>query len=80
MWNKYGGALIGVSLLSALALGVALSGVFFNHGRARAVCDWAVSELFHSDDLIEVERAAVIIRALDCSISRRIPADWSPDK
>jgi hypothetical protein len=39
----------------------------------RAACDKAVATLLATHDLVELERAAALIRALDCSVSRRLP-------
>jgi hypothetical protein len=40
------------------------------------VCDRVVNQLFTTDDPIELQRAAIIIHELDCSVRRRIPADY----
>jgi hypothetical protein len=72
-------------LMGGFALGLLIIGGFGVGGwlvwpseQSRAVCDWAVTELFHSDDSLEIERAGIIIHILDCSVSRRIPKDWTP--
>lgn len=41
--------------------------------KRRALCDRAVAALLNSADLVEVTRAGIIIRRLDCSIGRRLP-------
>jgi hypothetical protein len=38
-----------------------------------ALCDRAVDALVNSTELVEVTRAGIIIRELDCSIGRRLP-------
>lgn len=39
---------------------------------AARLCDRAVWALLHSDELIEVERAAAIVREIPCGIERRL--------
>lgn len=41
--------------------------------KKRGLCDRAVEALLNSADLVEVTRAGIIIRRLDCSIGRRLP-------
>ena len=40
--------------------------------KERALCDRAVTALLHSNDLVEVTRAGIIIRQLNCDIGRRL--------
>jgi hypothetical protein len=42
-------------------------------GAERRLCDQAVEALLHSPDLVEVTRAAAIVREIPCSIGRRLP-------
>jgi hypothetical protein len=45
----------------------------FPHERAEAsLCDQAVDALLHSKDLVEVQRAGIIIREVNCAIGRRL--------
>ncbi len=39
----------------------------------RKVCDTAVDALLNSRDLIEVQRAGILIDQLSCSVARRLP-------
>jgi len=41
--------------------------------KRRALCDRAVEALLNSTELVEVTRAGIVIRRLDCSIGRRLP-------
>jgi hypothetical protein len=41
----------------------------------RRLCDRAVDALLHSKDLVEVERAGIIIREVNCGIGRRLSED-----
>ena len=42
---------------------------------ARRLCDQTVASLLHSKDLVEVQRAGIIIREIPCSIGWRIRDD-----
>jgi hypothetical protein len=37
------------------------------------LCDQAVEALLHSKDLVEVTRAGIIIRTVNCGIGKRLP-------
>ncbi len=39
----------------------------------RKVCDRAVDALLNSGDLVEVQRAGILIDQLRCSVARRLP-------
>ena len=39
------------------------------------LCDQAVAALLHSKDLIEVQRAGIIIRQVNCGIGNRLMGD-----
>jgi hypothetical protein len=39
------------------------------------LCDRAVEALLHSNDLVEIQRAGVIIREMPCNIGRRLTED-----
>ena len=61
--------------IAVISAGVAVSIALmpFPHQAAeRRLCDQAVDALVHSKDLVEVERAGIIIRELDCAIGRRL--------
>jgi len=40
--------------------------------KAQALCDDVVPRLLHSNDLVEVTRAGIIVDRLDCRIRRRL--------
>jgi len=44
-------------------------------GAARRACDRAVDMLLTSRDPVELQRSSILIRALDCSVSRRLPKE-----
>ncbi len=44
-------------------------------GAARRACDRAVDTLLTSRDPVELQRSGILIRALDCSVSRRLPKE-----
>lgn len=48
---------------------------FPNDAAERALCDQAVPALLHSKDLVEVQRAGIIIHELNCAIGRRLKED-----
>jgi hypothetical protein len=39
------------------------------------LCDQAVAALLHSKDLVEVQRAGIIIREIPCGVGRRLTED-----
>jgi hypothetical protein len=53
-----------------------LVGFFVSGGfpsqKAHAVCDRVVSELLNSRDLVEVERAGILVRQLNCDVARHL--------
>jgi hypothetical protein len=51
---------------------VALTLPFPSDRAERRLCDRAVDALLHSKDLVEVERAGIIIREVSCGIGRRL--------
>ena len=66
-------------LLLAVVGGVAsvliLRMPFPSEDAERRLCDRAVEALVHSKDLVEVERAGIIIREVNCGIGRRLTDD-----
>lgn len=68
---------------SALFIGVAAGAAFWliiivdfpGDREEHALCDRAIDALVHSNDLVEVTRAGIIIRELNCSIGRRLRHD-----
>ena len=61
-------AVIGGAAASALVLAMPFPG---EHAERR-LCDRAVDTLLHSKDLVEVQRAGIIIREVNCGIGRRL--------
>jgi hypothetical protein len=65
--------LFGAALLGAGALfGLLLDG---KDDAEHKLCDQAVAALLHSKDLVEVQRAGIIIREIPCGIGRRLTED-----
>lgn len=68
------------ALASGLAWGAVIGGAgalllwSINSGNRaeRKLCDQAVEALLHSKDLVEVQRAGIIIREVNCGIGRRL--------
>jgi hypothetical protein len=56
----------------ALAM-VVVSGVGRPNAEGRAWCDRAVATLLKSRDPMELQRADILIRRLDCAVRRRLP-------
>ena len=57
----------------AAAAGILILQLPFPSYRAeRRLCDRAVDALLHSKDMVEVQRAGIVIREVDCSIGRRL--------
>ncbi len=56
---------------------VCIFGVLFGTdlGAARRARDRAVDTLLTSRDPVELQRNGILIRALDCSVSRRLPRE-----
>ena len=55
-----------------VAFGYLLAWVPGYQEAGRRLCDRAVDALVRSNDLVEVQRAGIIIHELDCSIRRRL--------
>jgi hypothetical protein len=71
--NALGGVSAAVVLAGAVALLVLAVRDSPSDIRARAVCDVQVERLLNSTDLVEVTRAGILVRKLDCSVRRRLP-------
>lgn len=46
--------------------------------KVHALCDHAVEALLTSNDLVEVTRAGIVIRYMNCSVSRRVVSSAFP--
>jgi len=68
--TNYAYIFVAVILVSA-AVGIGLD--WPNDRRASAVCDKAVKTIFETHDVLELERAGLIVRGLNCWFSKRIP-------
>ena len=64
-------AVVGGAVASVLALAIPFPG---EHAERR-LCDRAVDALLHSKDLVEVQRAGIIIHEANCGIGRRLVED-----
>jgi hypothetical protein len=71
--NALGGVSAAVMLAGAVALLVLAVRDSPSDIRARAICDVQVERLLNSTDLVEVTRAGILVRKLDCSVRRRLP-------
>jgi hypothetical protein len=72
-WSWGTGLLFAVAAASwALVLAVPFPSP--SHAEHR-LCDQAVDALLHSKDLVEIERAGIIIREVNCGIGRRLSED-----
>jgi hypothetical protein len=62
-----------------IVIGIFIGGVFAlsepssQFTKARTLCDEAVTSLLYSKDMVEVIRGGLIVRQLDCGISKRLP-------
>lgn len=70
--------LIGLAVVSVVGLAVLSVLTLPGLGHSRAICDSAVATLMSTHDLVELQRAAVLIHELDCDISRRVPQEANP--
>lgn len=59
--------------IAAIYAGVTLAIAWPSYPVEQRLCDQAVDALLDSKDLVEVERAGMLIRELSCSIGRRLP-------
>jgi hypothetical protein len=63
-----------VPIVGGATLAMLAQMVAFPHDTAESrLCDQAVEALLHSHELIEVERAGIIIHEVNCGIGRRLP-------
>jgi len=67
MWAFAAGALLAVGVWSVVLWPAP------RDKRATAECDRQVAALLTTHDALELERARVLIRELDCSVIRRLP-------
>jgi hypothetical protein len=70
-----GNVLLFLAVVGGAASVLVLAMAFPSEGPERRLCDRAVAGLLHSKDLVEVERAGIIIREVNCGISRRLVED-----
>jgi hypothetical protein len=71
--SSLGGGLFWLAVLGGAAASVLVLAMPFPADHAeRRLCDRAVDALLHSKDLVEVERAGIIIREVNCAIGRRL--------
>ena len=70
-WSSGTGLLLGAVVGGAASV-LVLAMPFPSEGPERRLCDRAVDALLHSKDLVEVQRAGIIIREVKCAISRRL--------
>ena len=71
--SSLGGGLFWLAVVGGAAVSVlALSIPFPAEHAERRLCDRAVDALLHSKDLVEVQRAGIIIREVNCGIGRRL--------
>lgn len=66
------GAILVICFGGGILLAVILADFGGDSAKKRLLCDHAVDLLLHSDNLVEVTRAGIIIREVDCSIGRRL--------
>jgi hypothetical protein len=65
--------IIAVSLLIGFMLVLVMPPIDNTWDKKVALCDQAVTALLYSKDLVEITRAGIIVRYLECSISKRLP-------
>ena len=69
----------GLTVAGALALlfVVLLAGMPISRSTG-ALCDRAVATMLESHDLVELQRADMLIRHLNCAVRRRLPREEKP--
>lgn len=77
-WLRWGPGVFGFGSVMACLLsgaGFVMAVALPIHGdkRIKALCNSSVETLLNSKDLVEVTRAGILIRRLDCSIRWRLP-------
>lgn len=73
-WSLGNGLLWG-AVAGGVASVLVLAIPFPSEHAERRLCDRAVDALLHSKDLVEVQRAGIIIREVNCGIGRRLAED-----
>ena len=72
-WSSSGRGLFLLAVVGGAAASVLVLAIPFPSEYAeRQLCDRAVDALLHSKDLVEVQRAGIIIREVNCGIRRRL--------
>ena len=67
------GGTVTLSLMVAVSPELVLSLPNGTHASWKEACDRAVANLLYSGDPIELQRSDILIRRLDCSVTRRLP-------
>jgi hypothetical protein len=62
-----------LAIIAAAASILILELPFPSDRAERRLCDRAVDALLHSKDMVEVQRAGIIIREVNCAMGRRLP-------
>jgi hypothetical protein len=70
--SSLGTGLLLLAVVGGVASVLVLTMPFPSEHAERRLCDRAVDALLHSKDLVEVERAGIIIREVNCAIGRRL--------
>ena len=69
-------AAVAGSAVTFAATFVLMDAALSTGGQARAqACDRAVGALLESREVVEVQRAGILIRELRCNVSRRLPQE-----
>ncbi len=72
---RHAGTIAFVLLLAAIVFCILAIPIGPDLAAARKACDRAVDMLLTSQDPVELQRSGILIRALDCSVSRRLPRE-----
>jgi hypothetical protein len=60
-------------MLASAAASILMLSIPLSKDAASVMCDKAVATLLNTRDLVELTRADILIRSLNCSISPRLP-------
>lgn len=74
-WLGTIGAMVVCAALVACGVLVVFGPELTDLAATRKACDRAVDVVLTSRDPVELQRSGILIRALDCSVSRRLPKE-----
>ena len=74
-WVKTVGAMVACAAVVVCSFVIIFGPELTGLAATRKACDRAVEAVLTSRDPVELQRSGILIRALDCNVSRRLPKE-----